>query len=98
MKLKNTIKKKISEILNKPCTQIFIEYLSICILPSFICTVLFSILLMSFISILTHFGITLIAYPKFSIILYLFLTLVSIGSLRPKYVNIAIKIWKKSFV
>ena len=64
MKLINIIKKKISKILNNPYMQIIIEYLSICILPSFICTVLCSILVMTFI----HFRITLIAYPTFTVV------------------------------
>ena len=95
MKLINIIKKIISKILNNPYMLIIIEYLSICILPSLIGTVLFSILLMTFSYILIHFRITLIAYPTFTVVLYLFLTLVSIGSLWPKYVSKIIKIWKK---
>ena len=95
MKLINIIKKKISNILNNPYILIIIEYLSICILPSLIGTVLFSILSMTFSYILIYFRITLIAYPTFTVVLYLFLTLVSIGSLWPKYVREIIKIWKK---
>ena len=96
MKFINIIKKIISKILNNPYMLIIIEYLSICILPSLIGTVLFSILLMTFSYILIHFRITLIAYPTFTVVLYLFLTLVSIGSLWPKYVSKIIKIWKNS--
>ena len=95
MKLINIIKRMISKILNNPYMLIIIEYLSICILPSFICTVLFSILLMTFIYILIHFRITLIAYPTFTVVLYLFLTLASIGSLWPKYVSKIIKFLEK---
>lgn len=91
MKLINIIKKIISKIFNNPYMQITIEYLSICILPSFLGTGLISILLMTFI----HFRITLIAYPTFTVVLYFFLTLVSIGSLWPKYVSKIIKIWEK---
>lgn len=95
MKLINIIKKIISKLLNNPYMQIIIEYLSICILPSLIGTLLFSLLLMTLFYILIHFRITLIVYPTFTVVLYLFLTLVSIGSLWPKYVSIIRKIWEK---
>ena len=91
MNLKNIIRKKISKVLNNLYLQIFIEYLSVCLLPYLIGTAVFLILL---ISILIHFGITLITYPTCSVVLYLFLTLVSVGSLWPKYVNTVIKIWE----
>lgn len=95
MKLINIIKKKISNILNNSYIQIIIEYLSICILPSLFGTLLFSLPLMFFIYILNNFRTTLIAYPTFTVVLYLFLTLVNIGSLWPKYVSKIIKIWEK---
>lgn len=91
MKLINIIKKIISKFLSNPYIQIIIEYLSICILPSFICTALLLIPLMIFI----HFTIPLKVYPSFTVGLYFFLTLVSIGSLWPKYVSKIIKFWEK---